>query len=400
MKPSPTSEGRRGVRGARVAVVNWRDPWHSLAGGSERYAWEFATALSRAGARVDFLTARDAHQSVGERHEDVTVRRGGSQFSFYPWVWWQLLRRTLTGRGYDVVIDAENGIPVFSPPLLPRRAVVVLVMHHVHQEQFRTYFSPPLAVLGRWLEGWLMPRVYRRVRTLAVSQSTHDEMVAQLGWRRPVEIVHNGSDVPAALGAGHDPDRIVVLGRLATHKRIDLVIRAVHRLVDEQPSLRLDVVGKGPEEARLRALVVELGLSDHVRLHGYLDEDDKHRVLGRAAFHVCASDAEGWGQVVIEAAAHGLPTLARDVPGLRDSIHDKETGWLVDTTGLDAAGVVNALVAGIRTAQHDLERPSDHERFATRSRGWADRFSWQQMHDRVVEVVSEELDRAGRRRGR
>jgi glycosyltransferase involved in cell wall biosynthesis len=400
MKPSPTSDPRRGLGGARVAVVNWRDPWHSLAGGSERYAWEFATALSEAGAHVDFLTARDAHQSAAERHGDVRVRRGGSQFSFYPWVWWQLLRRTLTGQGYDVVVDAENGIPVFSPPLLPRRAAVVLVMHHVHQEQFRTYFTPPLALLGRWLEAWLMPRVYWRVRTLAVSQSTYDEMVAQLGWRRPVEIVHNGSDTPADVGAAPDPDRIVVLGRLATHKRIDLVIRAIQRLVAEQPTLRLDIVGKGPEESRLRALVAELGLDEHVRLHGYLDEDDKHRVLGRATFHVCASDAEGWGQVVIEAAAYGLPTLARDVPGLRDSIHHGRTGWLVDTTGLDAAGVVDALVAGMRTAQHELERPADREGFALRSREWADRFSWKHMHDQVVQVVSEELDRAQRRRGR
>ena len=59
-------------------------------------------------------------------------------------------------------------------------------------------------------------------------------------------------------------------------------------------------------------------------IHGFLDEDDKHAVLGAAAVHVCASDAEGWGQVVIEAAAYGLPTLARDVPGLRASVHDGE----------------------------------------------------------------------------
>ena len=44
-----------------------------------------------------------------------------------------------------MVIDAENGIPVFSPLVVPRRSVVILVMHHVHQDQFRTYFPAPLA---------------------------------------------------------------------------------------------------------------------------------------------------------------------------------------------------------------------------------------------------------------
>ena len=52
-------------------------------------------------------------------------------------------------------------------------------------------------------------------------------------------------------------------------------------------------------------------------------------VLGGCGFHVCASDVEGWGQVVIDAAAHGIPTIGRDVPGLRDSIVEGSTGWLV-----------------------------------------------------------------------
>ena len=53
---------------------------------------------------------------------------------------------------------------------------------------------------------------------------------------------------------------------------------------------------------------------------------------------MCASDAEGWGQVVVEAASYGMPTLARDVPGLRDSIRDGETGWLVADPGVTTAG--------------------------------------------------------------
>jgi len=362
-----------------------------LAGGSERYAWELATALHDAGARVDFLTARDRHQSARERREGIEVRRGGSQFTFYPWVWLRLLTRTLTGRAYDLVVDAETGIPPFSPLVVLRRSVVVLVVHHVHQEQFRTYFGPALASFGRWLEGWLMPRVYRRVRTLAVSESTRAEMVEQLGWDRPVDIVHNGADTAAHVVGLPEPGRIAVLGRLATHKRIDLVVRAVHRLLEDRPDLRVDVVGKGPEEQRLRDLVGALGLEQVVRLHGFLDEDDKHRVLGRASFHVCASDAEGWGQVVVETASYGLPTLARDVPGLRDSIRDGDTGWLVDTEGLDEAGVVNALVAGLREVLSELEEPATRAAYAQRCRDWSDRFSWQAMHDQVVDVVSEEL---------
>jgi glycosyltransferase involved in cell wall biosynthesis len=384
-----------------VAVVNWRDPWHSLAGGSERYAWEFARALHEAGGSVDFLTARDAHQRARDVQDGIRVERRGRQFSFYFWVWLTLLRRRLSGRGYDVVIDAENGIPVFAPLVVGRRTAVVLVMHHVHQAQFLTYFPAPLAHVGRFLEGRLMPLVYRHVRTLVVSQSTHREMVHQLGWRQPVQVVANGTDLPpATTGDRAEPEpepRLLVFGRLATHKRVDLVLRAVAELVAELPELRVDVVGKGPEEQRLRALVDELGLGDVVSLHGFLPDAVKQEVLHHSRLQVCASDAEGWGQVVIEAATYGVPTLARDVPGLQDSIRPGRTGWLVPDAGPGPDAIVRSLVVGIRAALAELESADERRRYADACRAWGAGFSWTRMRETVTRVVEEELARVQQR---
>ena len=126
-------------------------------------------------------------------------------------------------------------------------------------------------------------------------------------------------------------------------------------------------------------------------MHGYLGEHEKHAVVGHAALHVCASDVEGWGQVVIEAAALGVPTLARDVPGLRDSIRDGETGWLVGTEGLDEQGLLDALVHGLRRSLAELERPGVREEFADQCRTWAHKFSWPAMHLQVVTTVAAEV---------
>jgi glycosyltransferase involved in cell wall biosynthesis len=384
------------LRGTRVAVVNWRDPWHHLAGGSERYAWEFARAMVEAGADVEFWTARDEHQVAGEVRDGITIRRRGGTYGFYPSVWlWFMLARLR--RRLDVVVDAENGIPVFAPLVVGRRTRVLLVMHHVHQEQFRTYFPRPVSDLGRFLEGWLMPRVYRHVRTIAVSSSTLTEMRRQLGWRRPVEIVPNGADQaqePDVDGAAaSEPDRLLVLGRLATHKRIDAVVRAVAVLAEERPGLRLDVVGQGPERRRLVDLVGELGIGDRVALHGFLPEADKARLLTEARLHLCASDAEGWGQVVVESASYGLPTLARDVPGLRDSIRDGETGWLVADPGRHDEPLVDALVTGMRHALEELDDVVRRREMAAACRAWAERFTWAGMRSRVQTLVSEDLGR-------
>lgn len=382
------------LRHVRVVVVNWRDPWHHLAGGSERYAWEFARAMVEAGADVEFWTARDQHQVPAEERDSIRIRRRGGTFGFYPSVWLWFLAARLRRR-LDVVVDAENGIPVFAPLLVGRRTRVLLVMHHVHQEQFRTYFPRPVSDFGRFLEGWLMPRVYRQVRTLAVSASTLTEMRRQIGWTRPVEIVPNGADqAPRVLDVpSSQPDRLLVLGRLATHKRIDAVVRAVALLSRERPGVRLDIVGQGPEHQVLVDLIDELGVGDRVVLHGFLPEADKARFLTEARLHLCASDAEGWGQVVVESAAYGLPTLARDVPGLRDSIRDGETGWLVADPHRHDQALVDALLAGMRRALDELDDDARRGGVAAACRAWADRFTWGAMRSRVQTLVHEELGR-------
>ena len=243
-----------------------------------------------------------------------------------------------------------------------------------------------------------MRRVYRRRRTVAVSESTRQEMVDQLGWSTPVEIIGNGTNVPPVdlrdgandeAYAAKDLDRMVVLGRLVPHKRVDLVLHALHALRDERPHLHLDVCGRGPELDRLRWVAADLDLADRVTFHGYVAEETKQEILRRAALHVCASDIEGWGQVVIEAAGYGIPTVARDVPGLRDSIRDGETGFLVeDDADLDV--VQQRLTGAIRTALTELEAPENRRLAFKASTTWAAGFSWSRMHQDAVDLVVDE----------
>jgi hypothetical protein len=117
------------LAGRRIAIVNWRDPWHPEAGGAEVYAFEMAQGLTRRGARVCYLTARAPGQARSERRDGIDIVRIGGRLSVYPAVLaWLLLRRWT----FDAVLDCQNGIPFFTPWVLPRRVPVLCVMHHVH----------------------------------------------------------------------------------------------------------------------------------------------------------------------------------------------------------------------------------------------------------------------------
>jgi hypothetical protein len=127
------------LNGLRVAILNWRDPWHPEAGGAERYAWEMGRGLAARGARVSFLTARAPGQSRRDRRDGIAITRLGGRFTVYPLVLaWLLAHR----RSFDAVVDCQNGIPFFTPGVLPRRVPVLCVVHHVHQAQFGVHFAP------------------------------------------------------------------------------------------------------------------------------------------------------------------------------------------------------------------------------------------------------------------
>ncbi|GGO69491.1 glycosyltransferase family 4 protein [Nonomuraea cavernae] len=355
-----------------IAVVNWRDPWHPAAGGAETYAWEMARRFAASGHRVCFVTARGPGQPAKDKRDGVRIARMGGPFTVYPLVLgWLLLRRSL----FDVVLDCQNGIPFFTPWVLPRRVRIFCVVHHVHDRQFEVHLPRWLAAVGRFLEGPVSRWTYRGQVSVAVSPSTVNAMRERLGWRGPIHIVPNGVSINGSRNIGRSGvPRLVCVGRLVAHKRVDLLLDAVGELRKRWPGLTVDVIGRGPEEDRLRAR-----LPEGVTMHGYLSEDDKERLIASAWLQVSTSQGEGWGLCVLEAAALGVPTVAFDVDGLRDAVRHGRTGWLLPE-GTD-------LAKGIAAALEELEEAAPADPYGDRSRQWAARFCWDRSAERMARLM-------------
>jgi glycosyltransferase involved in cell wall biosynthesis len=134
------------------------------------------------------------------------------------------------------------------------------------------------------------------------------------------------------------------VSRLVPHKRIEHAIDVVAELAERWPALRLEIVGHGPWDDVLRRHAEARGVADRVILHGWLDEQGKHEVLARSWLHLCPSIKEGWGIVIMEAASHGVPSVAyRAAGGVAESIVDGRTGLLADDFG-DFTGRVEELL--------------------------------------------------------
>ena len=379
------------LAGARIVVLNWRDREHPEAGGAEEYAWRVAEYLHKAGAVVTFVTARAAGQSAAGTVDGIGIVRRGGRWTVYPRALAWLARHR---RRIDLVLDCQNGIPFFAPLAVRRRTPVVLVMHHVHDAQFGVHFPAPVAAFGRWLEGPASRWVYRRAVATAVSPSTVRAMRSRLGWTGPVYVVPNGLDAVPAHGPRAADPTLLYVGRLVAHKRVERLVAAVAELARRRPGVRLHVVGRGPAEPAVRAAAAAAGGA--VTVHGYVGEQAKWRLLEESWLHVTLSDGEGWGIAVVEAASAGLPTLCRDVDGLRDSVRPGHTGWLIGEDG-GVGPSHRALADALDRALDELADPEAAARHAAACRDWAARFDWAGTGARMTDLAVALL--AGRRPG-
>jgi glycosyltransferase involved in cell wall biosynthesis len=176
--------------------------------------------------------------------------------------------------------------------------------------------------------------------------------------------------------------RITYVGRLERYKNVDLLLRALARLLPRFPDAELAVVGQGADRARLERLAGELGVAARVRFTGFLDDASRDRLLASSRVSACASVKEGWGLTVIESSALGTPNVASDAPGLRDSVRDGETGFLAPPGDERAfAERIGALLADDALAQ----------RMSDAARGFARRFDWERAADQMEAALARAL---------
>jgi glycosyltransferase involved in cell wall biosynthesis len=349
------------------------------------YAEHIADGLARVGNDVTFFTARypgsDAHET---RPSGVTVVRAGGPFGVYAQAWWQHLRGRL-GRP-EVIVEVQNGMP-FLARMWARRTPVIVLVHHVHRRQWRIVFGPLRARIGWWLESRVATWVNRGAPYVTVSDVSRRELVELGVAEDDIEVIHNGTcePLPIELPKSEHPS-LLVLGRLVPHKRVEIAIDTVAALRHEMPDLRLTIAGRGWWERQLRDYAKRIGVSDSVDFAGFVSVQERHELYSRSWVSLVPSVKEGWGLVVVEAGAHGVPSVAFDgAGGVTESIVDGRTGLIA------RADDISDFIAQTRRllTDHGLR-----DRQGAEAAVEAKRYSWDQAvqaYDALVRRVARKI---------
>jgi glycosyltransferase involved in cell wall biosynthesis len=357
-----------------VLICNWRDTRNPEGGGSERFVEEVALGLVERGDRVTVFCAAHAQAPRDEVRDGIRFVRRGDKLAVYAFAFLNLLLHRF-GR-VDLVVDVQNGLPFFTR--LATRKPVVVVVHHVHREQWPVVYPGLVGKIGWWIESWLAPRLYRRSRYVAVSTATRDELVALGVDRHRISIVHNGTDPSPSVDVERSTHpSLCVVGRLVPHKQVEHGIDAVTALT-ELPDLTLTVVGDGWWEQELRDYAAARGVADRVTFTGFVDERAKHAVYASSWLMLLPSLKEGWGLVVGEAGSHSTPTVAyRSAGGTQESIDDGDSGVLVEDHAEFIAAVRHLL------ADHALR-----ERLGKGALDKSRAFTWAQTREGFASVLA------------
>lgn len=311
--------------GAPFAAVNWANAWSRRG-----HDVHIIAMLPDEGAGADFFV----EPSIPVRRIDLADRpvknRWGALRGILARSW--KLRRAILATRPDAVLCFAGPLNVRMLMALWGVRLPKIVMEQTH---------PGMESFGDFWERWRVRLYPGAAMLLNLTQAAQDWCLAHFKVRRAAVIPNPVLPVKGRADTGPGGPRVLVAaGRLVDQKRFDLLIDAYARIAGRHPDWRLVLYGEGPNRADLERRVREAGLGDAVSLPGWTD-DLKGDML-RGGLFVLSSEYEGFGNVVAEALAAGLPVVSFDcLSGPGDIVRHGVDGLLVPP--LDVAALAEAL---------------------------------------------------------
>ena len=354
----------------RILVVNWQDRENPQAGGAEIHLHEIFGRIAAMGHSVRLLCGGWPGCPPRTQLDGIDVYRVGTRHT-YPLLARRYYKRHLVGWP-EIVVEDINKVPLYTPRW-GAPAVVALVPHLFGSTAFQELAAPLAAAV--WTAERPLGRAYRGVPFEAISESTAEDLVARGIPRPSIEVIYPGIDTVSYTPnqAERSPTPVFAyLGRLKKYKGVHFVIRAFAAL--PSPNAVLEIAGAGDYRDELEQLARSLDLGDRVRFLGRISEADKLALLRRAWALVFASPKEGWGITNLEAAACATPVVASNSPGIRESVRDGQTGFLVPH------GDTGAMAAAMGRLANS---PALVAHLGAEARVFAESFTWERAADQT-----------------
>ncbi len=366
-----------------ILILNWKDIKNPEVGGAEILLYELAKRLAKEKHKVTWFCRKFSGGSDFDNIGGIEIVRRGNKFTVYLEAWKYYKNLKIKP---DKIIESVNTI-CWQTPLYISEDKRIILVNQLAREVFFYELLPPLSYLAYFLESWEY-KTYKKSKFLCYSKSVADDLK---NFGIPSQNINNFS-----LGIDHSRYKtgkksikpiFIFVGRLARMKRADLCVKAMKEVCQKYNQSKLALIGYGPEEYNLKKLIISLGLQDNVDLvtrdnlyFGKDRKDVKVKLLQQAWAIILPSVKEGWGMVVTEAAACGTPAIVTNVSGLKDSVIDSKTGFIIS----DNPSVEELSQRMIKI----IEDKKLRNRLSAHSVKWSNKFSWDRSYKEFCNLIT------------
>lgn len=367
-----------------ILIFSWRGPGHPHAGGAEISTHEYAKGWIKAGHRVTLFTSLYPQGEKEETVDGVNIIRRGGQILGVHWeaFKWYLFENH---QKFDLVIDQFHGIPFFTPFYVGVKKIAFI--HEVTKEVWKLNPWPfPLnllpAIVVTLSEPLIFKIIYKRIPFMTVSSSTKKDLMDWGILKNNITVINNGFNNPNfPVSRKEIKKTIIYLGAISKDKGTEDALITFKNLYERSRNIQFWVVGKAEEHQLdlLKKKAKMFGIEKVTKFFGFVSEREKYSLLAKAHILINPSIREGWGFVVIEAASVGVPTVAYDVAGLRDSVVDGKTGLLADTKSEALADKI----------QYLLDNKELYQRLSINCLKWSKKFSWEKSIKKSLDLMEE-----------
>ncbi len=221
------------------------------------------------------------------------------------------------------------------PIILFGKCIDKKVIIHLHGAKFDVYFRDAMRVEQAFLK-W----VFKQADVVIVLSEEWRKKVSAFCSKRKIRVVPNGVILYLNGQMRHSPKlrhrkKIVFLGEIGKRKGAYDLIEAIRILNDNGFSLQCVLCGDGETE-KLRKEVEKKNLSSFISIPGWVDDEEKLKLLREAYIYILPSYHEGMPMSILEAMGTGLPVISTPVGGIPEVVEDGYNGFLVPPGRPDA----------------------------------------------------------------
>ncbi|MEJ7933709.1 glycosyltransferase family 4 protein [Sphingobium sp. AN558] len=344
-------------------------PW--TIGGAERWYRALAERLAADGHRVTYLTMTQWSHGDPPDIAGVTVLPVAPRANLYDqgkrrivppmrFGWGVLRHLARHGRQYDVVHLCSFPYFALLAAGLLRRVSGYRIVCDWFEVWSRDYWRDYLGRLG-WL-GWMIQHVCAKVPQRAqVFSRLHMARLKALGLRGNICYLSGLAEATrdGIMAQARTPPTLVYAGRMIPEKRLMLLVEALaiaHRAV---PDLRAILFGNGPERDRIATEIARNGLDHVITMPGFVEAQMLEDAMRDAVCIAQPSAREGYGLVVVEASARGVPAIivAADDNAAVELVEPGVNGFIADPATPQA--LASAIIATVREGETLRQRTRD-----------------------------------------